>query len=110
MLNKRSEAGDPVAIFNQGNNYQVGVHGYPQDHRKALELWHRAAELGYFTANGNIGSAYYLGKGVGVDKKKAKHYFELAAIGGCVVARHNLGNIEAHSGNSDRALKHLEDK
>ena len=106
MLNKRSEAGDPVAIFNQGNNYQVGVHGYPQDHRKALELWHRAAELGYESAYGNIGSAYYLGKGVGVDKKKAKHYYEVAAIGGDVQARYNLGIDERVAGNYDRALKH----
>ena len=40
------------------------------------------------------------------DNKKANHYYELAAMGGEVYARHNLGNSEAHAGNLDRALKH----
>ena len=40
------------------------------------------------------------------NNKKANHYCELAAIGGDVAARHNLGNSEWRSGNWDRALKH----
>ena len=32
--------------------------------------------------------------GVEIDTKKAKHYFELAAMKGEVEARHNLGNNE----------------
>jgi len=36
----------------------------------------------------------------------AKHYFELAAMNGNVVARFNLGNNEYTAGNYDRALKH----
>ena len=106
MLSKRSEAGDAVAIFNQGNHYRDGVCGCTQDYKKGVELWHRAAELGFVTAYGNIGSAYYLGKGVGVDKKKSQHYYEVAAIGGDVQARSNLGINERLAGNMDRALKH----
>lgn len=40
-----------------------------------------------------------------VDKKKARYYYELAAIGGDANARHNLGCIEG--ADYDRALKHF---
>ena len=38
--------------------------------------------------------------------KNAKHYWELAAIGGDVVARHNIGLLEEKAGNMNRAVKH----
>ena len=47
------------------------------------------------------------GRGVEVDKKKGNHFFELAAMNGCVDARHNLGCTEAEAGNIDRAYKHF---
>ena len=78
---KRIEAGDPIAIYTKGNYYREGKNGYPQDYTKALELYHRAAKLGYADAYINIGYAYDNGRGIEVDKKKAKHYYELAAIG-----------------------------
>jgi len=100
------EADDPIAIFNRGCDYRDGTYGYPQDQTKALKLWHRAAELGDANAYLNIGCAYDYGEGVEIDKKKAKHYYELAAIGGSEGARHNLGNNEKRAANIDRALKH----
>jgi len=104
---KRVEAGDYIAIYNQGNYYKDGIMGFPQDHKKALELWHRAAELGNANAYACIGYAYSNGQGVDVDKKKAVYYYELAAIAGNTTARHNLGALEQHAGNMDRALKHF---
>ena len=74
---------------------------------KALELWHRAGELGSARSYFNIGIAYDNGRGVEVDKKKARHYFELAAMQGHVHARHNLGFMEGEADNYDRALKHF---
>ena len=103
---KRVEVNDEKAIYSLGTFYRYGMNGMPQDYIKALELWHKAAELGYSTAYNAIGSAYEMGIGVEMDKKKALHYFELAAMGGCVVARFNLGNMECRAGNMDRALKH----
>ena len=47
------------------------------------------------------------GRGADVDKKRATHYYELAAMRGNSMARHNLGSAEAHEGNWDRALKHF---
>ena len=50
---------------------------------------------------------YYNGEGVERDEKKKYHYYELAAMGGVVEARYNLGSSEARAGNWDRAIKHF---
>ena len=105
-MKKRVEAGDPVAIYNLGCNYRDGKNDLPQDCEKALELMHQAGELGYSAAYNCIGYAYQYGEGVEVDKKKAIHYYELAAMRGDKIARCNLGNEEGNAGNMDRALKH----
>ena len=109
-LNKRVEAGDAEAIYTHGNYYKDGKRGFPQDYIKALELWHRAAELGNITAYSRIGYAYDNGQGVEIDFKKAYYYYELAAMGGCAVARHNLGIKEMKAFNEVRALKHFLEK
>jgi len=103
---KRVDADDPIAIYTKGNYYKDGRNGYPQDYAKALELFHRSAELGCSEAYTSIGYVYLYGEGVEVDKKKARHYWELAAIGGDASARHNLGINEGETGNVERALKH----
>jgi len=41
---KRMEKDDPMAIYNLGVYYAERLNGLPQDHTKALELWHRAAK------------------------------------------------------------------
>ena len=102
----RVEMNDPIAIYNTGNYYRDGKCGYPQDHTKALEMFHRAAELGHAEAYLNIGSAHHRGRGIDVDIEKAIHYWELGAIKGDETARHNLGLIEENAGNIDRARKH----
>ena len=104
---KRVEANDAYAVRNLGCYYDKGTNGYPQDHKKAFELFRRAAELGHAGAYTNIGYAHNNGEGVEVDKEKANHYYELAAMRGDSMARHNLGVMEGFAGNIDRALKHL---
>ena len=42
----RVEGGDAIAIYNQGVCCRDGTLGFPQDHTKALELFHRAGGLG----------------------------------------------------------------
>ena len=103
---KRVEAGDACGIFNLGVCYRDGDCGLPQDNTKALELYHRAGELGNAKAYFIIGSIYHNGRGVERNVAKANHYFELAAIGGNVLARHVLGCFEASARNWDRAIKH----
>ena len=105
-LTRRMKANDPIAIHTLGIDYRDGTCDFPQDYKKALELWHQAAELGHADAYKYIGYAHELGQGVDVDMEKANYYYELAAKGGDVNARDNLGNKEARAGNYDRAIKH----
>ena len=93
-------------MYSLGFKYVNGDYGLPQDLAKALELWHRAGELGFDGAFDNLSYAYYHGKGVEIDKKKAQHYRELAAMGGYSNARFIIGFEEQEAGNFNRALKH----
>jgi len=102
----RVEMNDAEAISIMGVNYALGRYGVPQNYAKAFKLWHRAGELGHAEAYSSIGFAYDYGRGVDVDMKKAKHYWELAAMGGEGKARCKLGVIELRAGKYDRALKH----
>ena len=105
---KRMELNDPLAIHNVGSYYDQGKNGFTQNYEKALELWHQAGKLGYSEAYYNIGNAHRNGNGVERDNKRAKHYYELSAMQGDVLARHNLGVQEyKEAGNKDRALKHF---
>ena len=110
---KRTEAGDAIAIANTGRYYSRRENSFPQDYEKALELLHRAGKLGRAEAYGNIGYAYYNGRGVERDEKKALHYFKLAAMGGDIAARLKVAELELGEergnlckGNVDRAVKH----
>ena len=104
---KLIEKDNAFAIHSLGCIYRDGIHGFTQSYTKALELWHRAGELGDAKAYNNIGYAYEYGtRGVEVDKTKAKHYYELAAMGGDTLARHNLGIMEQKAGNKERAVRH----
>ena len=107
MNMKRAEMDDAEAIYNLGCFYNEGRCGLSHDSAKALEFWHRAAELGNATAYYSIGYAYDHGEGVEHDTAKAKHYWELAAVEGRVNARYNLGWIEERAGNVSRALRHF---
>ena len=107
LYKKRIEAGDAEAMYGLGCHYADGDNGLTQNIYKALELWHRAAELGHAPSCYNIGIAYHVGNGVERDEKKSVQYWKLAAMGGDIEARYNLGGLEANAGNCDRALKHL---
>jgi len=110
---KRIEKGDVNAIHNQGCYYNTGSDGFPQNWAKALELWHKAGqmakagELGSAKAYYSIGCAYDRGRGVERNEEKARHYWELAAMRGNIIARHNLACLEGKSKNFEKALKHL---
>ena len=106
VTKKRVDAGDAEAICMLGSYYSEGDHGFTQDYTKALELWHRAADLEYAEAYNNIGTCYGNGEGVEVDSKKAMHYYELAAMMGNETARNNLGINEENAGNYKQALRH----
>ena len=103
MENKSS----PTAFNIIATYYVDGEYGMPRDHQKANELFLKAGELGCAEAYSRLGYSFSNGRGMEIDKKKAKHYYELAAMRGDVEARHNLSVLEGKAGNMDRAYKHF---
>ena len=59
---KGMEADDANAIHSFGCYYYNEELGFPQSYDKALELWHRAGELGCDESYYNIGHSYFFGK------------------------------------------------
>ena len=88
--------------------YADGFCNLPQDYQKVNELWFKAGELGCARGYYNLGQGFRMGIGVEeADTKKAKHYYELAAMAGDKDARHNLACDEGQAGNYHRAMKHF---
>ena len=106
MIKKRVDAGDPVAIYYLGKQYEYGRNGLEKDMTRAAELYERAAELGLKEAHFNIGCLYDKGTYMEIDTAKAFRHYEAAAMCGHVLARHNLGYEEYKAGNYDLALQH----
>jgi TPR repeat protein len=100
---RRVEANDPASIWQLAAYYSQGREGFDQDQTRAIELYIRAADLGYKKAHSLLADKYYEGG----DLKKAKFHLEAAAMAGHEPARCNLGVMEAQSENIERAIKHL---
>ena len=110
MIQKRVDAGDPVAILHLGSSYHYGQHSLEKDVARAVELYELAAELGVKDAHYNLGVLYHEGTDVtDVEKDSAKAicHWEAAAMRGHVQARFNLGVEGGRAGNRDIALQHF---
>ena len=107
QMKQLMESGNAVALWRLAGLYKTGEMGVQQDLTKANELFLRAGELGYSKAYFNLGNSYDYGRGVDVDSKKAKYYYELAAMSGDIGARLSLGFEEFDAGNITRAMKHF---
>ena len=106
MIQKRVDAGDPLATYDLGCNYSLGRRGLVKDVTRAVELYERAAELGVKEAHYNLGCTYDEGTDVERDVARAIRHWEAAAMSGDVYARSNLGNEEGRAENYDLALQH----
>ena len=106
-LHKLMEKGNAYAFLRLAGLYENGTCGMPQDWARCNELFLKAGELGCAVAYFNLGNSYQYGRGVEVDKKKGKHFYELAAMNGHIYARHNLGGLALQNGNHQRAIKHF---
>ena len=86
------EKGNADAFCTLAGCYADGIMGVPQSWAKANELLLKAGEVGCAEAYFKLGCSFHFGRGVEIDKKKAVHYYELAAaaIIGDVDARNNL--------------------
>lgn len=105
-VQKRVDAGDPMAIWHLGNKYRYGRSGLEKDMTRAVELYERAAELGVKEAHYCLGFLYSKGKDVEKDTAKAIRHYEVAAMLGDVDARYSLGHGEGRAENHDLALQH----
>ena len=106
-LDKRMKLNDVEAFYLMALYHNNGRYGLPKDHKKAVELWKKAAELGSVCAHSSLSTAYYCGEGVEKDQEIAMHHIKLAAIGGHEAARYTLGVSEGNDGNMDLAMKHF---
>lgn len=97
---------DARAINNMAGRYRCGSTGLPQDQGKSLELTLRAAELGSLDACYNLAVNYRDGVAVEKNTSKERHYLQIAAKGGIVSARFNLGVLEQDRGNFVLAYRH----
>lgn len=105
-LKKRIAANDAEAFQSLACKYDKGTLGMPQDREKSRELMLRAAELGSRDAYTCLAADYVEGR-IEMNMKKLNHYWERAAMGGCLTSRFNLGSRETgERNNMDRAMKH----
>lgn len=82
-----AEMGDPLAMSNYGIALQRGDGNAPCDDEEAMRWICKAADAGLGVAQYNAALAYHAGKGVRIDRVKAKHYFTMAADNGMEMAR-----------------------
>lgn len=79
LFTEAAAKGDPEAMFELGKLYEKGI-GTSQDIGKALELYARAADLGFADAINDLGFLHYQGAvGQKPDRKKAIELFLKAA-------------------------------
>ncbi|MBA3578038.1 MAG: SEL1-like repeat protein [Sphingomonas sp.] len=77
------------------------------DHAAAVAIWRPLAEKGDSDAAFNLGQAYRLGRGVGVDLALAQRWLSKAAQAGHLDAQTTLGLLLFDSGSRDSALQWL---
>ena len=103
---KRMELNDANAVYNMAAYNLYGLYGIRKNKRKAVKLYHRAAELGSIDACLFLAEMYENGNIMGRDETKQRHYLELAAKGGHTTARNSLGALEYENGKRTLAMKH----
>lgn len=120
---RRMERNDANAFFDMAWHYLDGHFGLvvKKDVQKYLKLLQRAADLGSLDACHDLGLVYDDGEAssraktkmypelatIASNKSKSRHYTELAAKGGHVIARHKLGIFEYRNGNFWLAMRHF---
>ena len=94
-LSKRVERRDRQAMCNMAVMYRYGDLGLPVDQVKCIDLLRQSAGLGLPDAQCKLGSFHCNGEmGLEHNEEEAVKYWEKAAEGGHVLARHNLGSVD----------------
>jgi len=107
MYEERVDKGDLEAMVVLALKHRTGENGLARDEAKALELLHRAADLGSQDALGKLGQCFFNGElGVIEDKKKGMAYLEDATKKGNVFCRFNIGVLEEENQQHGLAMRH----
>ena len=85
----RAQAGDAVAQFELGRDYEDGK-GVRQDYAKAVEWFRRAAQQGNPQGQNSLGLMYADGRGLKRNKHEAVHWYRMAADNGLPEGFYNL--------------------
>ena len=106
MIRKRVKKGNAEAMHYLGCKYYYGELGLAKDVPQGVELWAKAAGLGFNNAHCSLGQEYFTGDVVEEDKPRGIHHWQQAAMNGHVSSRHCLGLVEAVNGNYELAVQH----
>jgi TPR repeat protein len=87
----------PEAIFELGQCYQHGQRGVSKSTKKAAKIYKRGVELGSVDSMINLGSIFFRGDGVKLDKKKATQLWKMAAERGNAMAQAKFSTLFVHS-------------
>ena len=90
-MTAKAMSGDSQIAFELGQMYENGQSGVPQDNKKAVSWYQKAAEYGNANAQCSLAFLYAGGIGVKRDDKAAVHWFLKAAEQGVAIAQYNLG-------------------
>ena len=106
-LRKRVELEDGTALLNLALAHGYGDHGLPKDQAKCIELLRESADLGCTINQYELGIFHHDGRmGLEQNKEEAFKYWEKAAEGGHILARHNLGYMKYANGDHVVAMRH----
>ena len=86
---------DAEELFVLGLRYYSG-NGVRQNYEKAMEYFHKAAELGYAPAQASLGEMYREGRGVNRDYKESFKWYLKAAESGMSESQYNVGYMYYH--------------
>jgi cell division septation protein DedD len=87
---------------------KAGIEAWQRaDYGSAVAIWKPLAEKGDADAQFNLGQAYRLGRGVGINLSVAQTWFQRAAASGHVDAQTTLGLLLFQNGDQAQGLKWL---
>ena len=108
LRSKRIELKDPDALMGMAMDYSCGRNGMPVDHAKCIGLLREVVDLGFTTAQYQIGAFHSTGEmGLEQNEEEAFKCYKEAAEGGHLIARHSLGCTEGRNGNHAAAMRHV---
>jgi TPR repeat protein len=108
QVRERIELNDPYAMHNMAIFCGKGWKGLSVNQAKCISLLRESADIGCSVSQIQLGSFYGTGEmGLEQNEEEALNYFEKAAEGGDIPARHSLACAEYNNGHRAAAMRHF---